>query len=71
MYTNIDTKHVLEVSRNFLEELEEEGKLPHDFDIDMMVQAATPIVPWIFSEYGDIFSKQLTGTVMGTPVAII
>ena len=71
IYTNIDTKHALEVLRKFLDELEEEGNLPPDFDIDMIIQAATLIMQWNLSEYGVSFSKQLIGTAMGTPVAFI
>jgi len=71
MYTNIDTKHALEVLRKFLVELEEEGNLPPDFDIDMIIQAATLIMQWNLFEYGDCFFKQLIGTAMGTPVAVI
>ena len=44
MYTNIDTKHALKVLRKFLDELEEEGNLPPDFDIDMTTQATTLIM---------------------------
>ena len=46
MYTNIDTKHALEVLIKFLEEVEEEGKLPPDFDIEMIVELATLIMRW-------------------------
>ena len=71
MYTNIDTKHALEVLQKFLQELEEEGKLTPDFDTDMIVQAATLVMRWNHFEYGSSFSKQLIGTAMGTPVAVI
>ena len=46
MYTYIDANHGLEVLRLFLEELEREGKLPPDFNIEMIMQAATPIMRW-------------------------
>ena len=73
MYTNIDTTHGLEILRKFLEELEEEGKLPLGFDIDMLlqVQAASIVMRWNIFEYGDCYFKQLVGTAMGTPVAVI
>jgi hypothetical protein len=71
MYTYIDTDHALEVLRLFLEELEREGKLPTDFDIDMIMQAATLIMKWNLFEFGNTFFKQLLGTAMGTPVAVI
>ena len=66
MYSSIDTKHALEVLQKFLEELEEEGKLPPDFDVDVIVQAAALIMCWNLFEYGDSFSKQLIDTAMGT-----
>jgi hypothetical protein len=71
MYTNIDTNHALEVLRFFLVELEREGKLPPDFNIKMIMQAATLRMKWNIFEYGDIFFKQLLGTAMGTPVVVI
>ena len=71
MYSSIDTKHALEVLQKFLEELEEEGKLPPDFDVDMIVQAAALIMCWNLFEYGDSFFKQLIDTAMGTWVAVI
>ena len=71
MYTYIDTNHGLEVLRLFLEELEREGKLPPDFNIEMIMQAATLIMRWNIFEFGDTFFKQLLGTAMGTPVAVI
>ena len=57
VYTNIDTKHALKVLGKFPEELEEEGKLPPDFDIDTIVQAATLTMHWNLFEYGDSFSS--------------
>ena len=44
MFTNIDTGHALKVLRWFLEELRREGKLPPDFDIDMIIEAATIVM---------------------------
>ena len=66
VYTNIDTKHALEL-RKFLDELEEEENLPPNFDIHMIIQAATPIMQWNIFKYGNSFFKQLIGTAMGTP----
>lgn len=37
MYTNIDIEHGLKIFKWFLEELGEEGKLPRDFDIAMIM----------------------------------
>ena len=44
MDTQIETEHGLEVLRRFLEELQEEGKLPPDFDIEMSVETAALVV---------------------------
>ena len=46
MYTKIETEHGLEVLWQFLEELKEEGKLPPDFDIEMIVEAAALVMRW-------------------------
>ena len=59
MYTNIETTHALNVLRWFLEELKEEGQLPEDFDIDMIIEAAAIIMRWNIMEVGDTFLKQL------------
>ena len=55
MYINIDTEHALWVLWKFLEDIFEEGKLPLDFDINMLVQAATFIMCWNLFKYGDCF----------------
>jgi hypothetical protein len=48
MYTNIniDTNHDLEVLSLFLEELEREGTLPPDFNIEMIMRVGTVIMKW-------------------------
>ena len=71
MQTKIETEHGLEVLRQFLEELQEEGKLPPDFDIDVIVEAAALVMRWNLFECGDCHLKQLAGTVMGTPAAVL
>ena len=71
MYTNIDTDHALEILRSFLEELEAEGKLPLDFDIDMILEAAALVVRWNIFEFGYCYFKQLIGTAMGTAAAVL
>ena len=71
MYTNIDTDHALEILRSFLEELEAEGKLPLDFDIDMILEAAALVMRWNIFEFGDCYFKQLIGTAMGTAAAVL
>ena len=57
MYTNIDTGHALKVLRWFLEELERERKLPEEFDINMIIEAATIVMRWNIAEFGDAFFK--------------
>ena len=71
MYTNIDTYHGLEILRSFLEDLEKQGDLPPDFNIDMIVNAAEIVMHWNIFEYGDCFFKQLIGTAMGTSAAVL
>ena len=71
MYTNIDTKHALQVLEWFLNELKLEGRLNDDFNTKMIVEAATLIMKWNLFEYGNSFFLQLLGTAMGTPVAVI
>ena len=44
MYTNIDTTHGLEILKSFLTELQEEGRLTGNFDIDMLIEAAALIM---------------------------
>ena len=60
MYTNIDTDHALHILRLFLEELKDDGCLPEDFDIDMLIEAATLIMTWNLFEYGDLFFNRIT-----------
>ena len=55
----------------FLEELRDEGKLPTDYDIEMILCAAALVMRWNLFEYGDTFFFHLTGTAMGTPSACL
>ena len=71
MYTNIDTDHGLEILRQFLEELDEEGKLPPNIKIDIIIEAARIVMRWNIFEYGDCYFRQLVGTAMGTPAAVM
>ena len=71
MCTRIETEHGLEALRRFLEELQEEGKLPPDLDIEMIVEAAALVMRWNLSECGNCCLKQLAGTAMGTPAAVL
>ena len=60
MYTNIDTEHGLCILQLFLEELLAEGKLPDDFDIPIIMQAAKLVMRWNLFEFSDVFMKQKT-----------
>ena len=71
MYTNINTEHGLSILSKFLHELREEGKLPDNWDIKMILCAAELIMKWNLFEYGDSYFLQLTGTAMGTPTACL
>ena len=44
MYTNIHTGHGLNILRKFLEELEASHNLPPDFNVNMIVEAATLVM---------------------------
>ena len=69
MYTEINTDHALEVLKMFLEELDDEGKLPSSFDINAVLEAAKIVMRWNIFECGDCYFRQMTGTAMGTPAA--
>ena len=70
MYTKIEIEHGREVRRQFPKERQEEGKLPPDCDIEMIMEATAPVMRWNLFEYGDYYLKQLAGTAMGTPAAL-
>jgi len=57
--------------KQFLQELDSEGNLPPDFDIDLIVEAASLVMKWNIFEYGDCFILQKRGAAMGTLWAII
>ena len=67
----IETEHGHKVLRQFLEELQEEGNLPPDFDIEMGVEAAAIVICWNIFECGDCYLKQLAGTAASTPIAVL
>ena len=71
MYPNIKTEHALDIVRMFLEELDREGKLPRYFDIEMILKAARIVMYWNIMEYGDCYFKNISGTAMGTPAAVL
>ena len=71
MYTNICTAHALKILRDWLEELKIDGKLPPDFDIDMIIEAAQIVMSWNIFEFGNCYFKQLVGTAMGTAAACL
>ena len=57
MYTYIDTDCVIEVLSFFLEELKIVGKLPLDFNIEMIMQAVPLLLTWNLCDFGDTYSK--------------
>ena len=61
MYTNINTNHTIK----------DERKLPPDFKTKMIIQAAKVRMKWNIFKLGDTFFKQLLGTAMCTPAAVI
>ena len=71
IYANIDTEHALTILRLFLEELDREGLLPLDFKIELVIEAARIVMTWNIFEYGDCYFRQLRGTAMGTPAAVM
>ena len=71
MYTKLDTEYGHKVFWTFLEELQEEGKLLHYFDIEMIVKAAALVMQWNLFECKDCYLKQLAGTTMSTPEAVL
>ena len=47
-----------------LEELQEQGILPKNFNIDMILEATKLVMWWSLFDDGDCYFKQLTGTAM-------
>ena len=45
--------------------------LQPNFDIDMIVKAVRLVMRWNIFEYGDYCFKQLIGTAIGTPAAVL
>ena len=58
----INVSNRLEILKKFLEELDEEGNLPPDFEKITILEAAKLVMRWNLFEYGDCFFKQLIGT---------
>ena len=71
MYTNIDTKHGIEVLRLRFNKLNAEGKLPEKFPKDLILLLTKIIIRNNFFQFGDTEWIQLVGTTMGTPMACI
>ena len=71
MYTNINTDHGVATLRGFLEELESNESLSPDFNIEMIIEAAMLMVHGNIFEYGNAYFRQLIGTAMGTPSAVL
>ena len=71
MYINIDTNCGLETLRMFLAELQKEKRLIANFNIEMIIAAATLVMRWKLFESGNCFFQPLLGTAMGIPVAAV
>ena len=69
MYTNIDTRHAIEVISLFMDELDAAGNLPECFPIEATKFAMSVIMTTNIFEFGDLRFLQLVGTAMGTPAA--
>ena len=69
MYTNIDTRHAIQVISSFMDELEAAGNLPDGFPIEATKNAMSIIMTTNIFEFGDLRFLQLVGTAMGTPAA--
>jgi hypothetical protein len=65
MYTNINTRHALEVISNFVRT----HPLCRDIDPDPLLQALNIVMTHNLVQFGDTYWVQLTGTAMGTPPA--
>ena len=66
MYTKIDTEHGLKVLQKMMKELQEEGELPHNFSIEMSLDATSLVISLNLFEYGDSYLKQVDDAAMDT-----
>ena len=71
MYNNIDTDHAIEVITWWLNDLNEQNKLPHDFPLEAILEAMEIIMKNNIFEFGDCYFLQLLGTAMGTSAAVM
>ena len=69
MYTNIDTRHALEVIGKWLDKLHREGRLPAGFPLEAVKEAMALIMLNNTFAWGDLYFLQLIGTAMGTSAA--
>ena len=67
MYTNIDTKHAIEVIGLWLDGLADQ--LPDDFPLEAVKEAMVLVMENNIFEWGDMYFLQLLGTAMGTSAA--
>ena len=71
MYTNIDTKHALEMIGRWLDKLRRDGLLPRDFPLAAVKEAMALVMQNNVLEWGDLDFLQLIGTAMGTSAAVM
>ena len=69
MYTNICTVHALEVITKWLEEMENQERLPPGFPTKAVIEAMGLVMNNNVFMFGDLYFLQLTGTAMGTSSA--
>ena len=70
MYTNIDTNHGLEIIEKWLVTLKKENKLCQNFPTTFILELLTLVMKENIFQFGNTYWIQLTGTAMGTPIAV-
>jgi hypothetical protein len=71
MYNNIDTDHAIQVIDWWLDDLNQQNKLPLTFPLDAVKAAYRIIMKNNIFEWGDLCFLQLLGTAMGTSAAVM
>ena len=72
MYTNIHTGHGLDILTQCLSRrTRSQPQLPPDFNVDMIIEAATLVIHWNVFVHEDTYFRQMIGTAMDTPSAVL
>jgi hypothetical protein len=69
MYTNINTKHLLEVFRKWFDKLSD--RLPSDFPVSFFLRVLEIVMTGNIFQFGDCFFRQEDGAAMGTSCAVL